>query len=49
MKWVTDRLGKEHVWYSGDVIEKIKEICIRKPYQAIEKILKVIEDEEANE
>lgn len=46
MKWVVDRIGKEQVWYSADVIEKIKEICIRKPYQAIEKILKIIEGED---
>ena len=46
MKWITDRIGKEQVWYSGDVIEKIKEICLRRPYQALEKILKIIEGED---
>lgn len=28
MKWNTKRLNQPFVWYSGDVIEKIKEICI---------------------
>lgn len=47
MKWVTKNYkGEKAVWYSADVIKKIKEICIRKPYQAIEKILKIIEGED---
>lgn len=29
MKWVVDRIGKEQVWYSADVIEKIKIYCER--------------------
>lgn len=28
MKWVTDRIGKEQVWYSGDVIANIKKIAL---------------------
>ena len=27
MKWVVNKIGVEQVWYSGDVIEKIKELC----------------------
>ena len=27
MKWVTDRIGKEQIWYSDDVINKIESIC----------------------
>ncbi len=46
MKWNTTRLNQPFTWYSADVIEKIKEICKRRPYQAIEKILKIIENEE---
>ena len=47
MKWVKeDYKGNPQTWYSGDVIEKIKDICVRKPYQAIEKILKLIESED---
>lgn len=26
MKWVVNRIGKEQVWYSSDVIEKIKKL-----------------------
>ena len=47
MKWnTTNYKGEKVVWYSGDVIEKIKELCLRKPYQAIEKILEVIKNED---
>lgn len=28
MKWVVDKIGVEQVWYSGDVIEKIKKIAL---------------------
>ncbi len=27
MKWIVDRIGKEQTWYSGDVIEKILQVC----------------------
>lgn len=27
MKWVTNRMGKKQVWYSGDVIDKIVLEC----------------------
>ena len=27
MKWVVDKIGVEQIWYSGDVIEKIKKLC----------------------
>lgn len=27
MKWVVDRIGKTQVWYSGDVIDEIKQLC----------------------
>ena len=47
MKWCTkDYKGDECVWYSKDVIEKIKYICKRMPYNSIEKILKIIEEED---
>mgnify|MGYP007070235306 CR=1 FL=1 len=29
MKWVVDKIGKEQTWYSGDVIEKIKNIILK--------------------
>jgi len=29
MKWVTDRIGKEQVWYSGDVVANIKKIALK--------------------
>lgn len=42
MKWVREN----KVWYSEDVIEKIKKLCEQRPYQTIDKILKLIEDEQ---
>lgn len=41
MKWI--RQDNKQVWYSGDVIEKIKEIAIK---QGLKEILDVIENEE---
>ncbi len=29
MKWVTNRIGKEQIWYSADVIKKIEEIALK--------------------
>ena len=53
MKWVTDRLGKEQVWYSGDVIEKIKDLCKQhisgKKIVMAQEIIDLIEKEETNE
>ena len=47
MKWVKeDYKGNKQVWYSADVIEKIKELCLKRPHQTIDKILKIIEEEE---
>lgn len=41
---IWDREGK--VWYSEELINKIKEALHKKPYNAIEKVLKMIEDAE---
>lgn len=47
MKWTTqDYKGNKQVWYSEDMIEKIKKICLRRPYQTINKILQKIEDQQ---
>ena len=47
MKWIRENYkGEKVVWYSADVIEKIEYLCLRMPYQAIEKILEIIENED---
>ena len=46
MKWVFENHEGIKVYYSADVIERIKELCKRRPYQTIEKILQIIEDED---
>ena len=33
-------------WYSKDIIDKVKEVLHKKSYNAIEKVLKLIEDAE---
>lgn len=40
--WVRDN----KVWYEAELIEKIKAICLRKPYQALDKILELIQENE---
>ncbi len=45
-KWILENHEGVKTWYSGDIIEKIKDICERKPFQALEKILKLIEKED---
>lgn len=42
MIWV--REGK--TWYGKELIDKIKEVLHKRPYNAIEKVLKMIEEEE---
>ena len=42
MIWV--REGK--TWYAKELIDKIKEVLHKRPYNAIEKVLKMIEDAE---
>lgn len=51
MKWVVDRIGEEKVWYSKDVIDRIKEIVQetinKRPHsdnQIFENILEVIKE-----
>lgn len=48
MKWVTTNYkGDEQIWYSGDLIEKIKELCNAGLYAGINyDILELIEREE---
>lgn len=57
MKWVVDRIGKEQVWYSADVIEEIKKACEQNEkdsfcYDCIyeggiaKKVLQIIESED---
>ena len=50
MKWnTTDYKGNPVTYYTGDVIEKIKELCnenVSESYQIIKKILKFIENED---
>jgi len=41
---IWNREGK--IWYSKELIDKIKEICHKRPYNAIEKVLKMIEETE---
>jgi hypothetical protein len=41
MKWVRE----DKVWYSEDVIKKIKKLCEDKPKETIEKVLELIERE----
>ena len=44
--WVVNKIGKEQVWYEAELIEKIKAICLRRPYQALDKILELIQENE---
>ena len=37
---------KIDTWYSKELIDEIKAICKRRPYQSLEKIEKVIEEAE---
>lgn len=47
MKWVmTNYKGDEQIWYSGDVIEKIKESLQGEYSSTALKVLKIIESEE---
>jgi len=40
--WRVNKTGQEQVWYEAELIEQIKEICYRRPYQALDKILDLI-------
>ena len=45
--WQTvDYKGNTVKWYEAELIEKIKEICLRRPYQALDKILELIQENE---
>lgn len=45
--WKTkDCAGKEQIWYEAELFEKIKAICLRRPYQALDKILELIQENE---
>lgn len=44
--WRINKNGKEQVWYEAELIEKIKAICLRRPYQALDKILELIQENE---
>ena len=45
--WQTvDYEGKPVRWYEAELIEKIKAICLRRPYQALDKILELIQENE---
>jgi len=46
MKWVLENHEGTKVYYSADVIEKIKDLCEKRPFQTVEKILQVIENED---
>lgn len=46
MIWVKENYKGKQVWYSKELIDKIKAICKRRPYQSLEKIEKVIEEAE---
>lgn len=41
---IWNRDGK--IWYSKKLIDKIKEVLHKKPYNTIEKVLKMIEEAE---
>ena len=46
--WIKDnitRTGKE-VFYEAELISKIKAICLKRPYQALDKILELIKENE---
>ena len=43
--WQTvDYKGKPVKWYEAELIKKIKAICIKRPYQALDKILDLIQE-----
>lgn len=45
--WKTkDCTGQEQIWYEESIINKIKAICLRRPYQALDKILELIRENE---
>lgn len=45
--WKTkDCTGQEQIWYEGKLIEEIKYLCKRRPYQALDKILELIKENE---
>mgnify|MGYP007012525144 CR=1 FL=1 len=44
--WRINKNGKEQVWYEAELIEKIKAICIKRPHQALDKILELIQENE---
>ena len=46
MIWVKENYKGKQVWYSKELIDEIKAICKRRPYQSLEKIEKVIEEAE---
>ncbi|MBO7696219.1 MAG: hypothetical protein J6T10_26585 [Methanobrevibacter sp.] len=45
--WQTvDYKGNTVKWYEAELIEKIKATCIKRPYQALDKILELIQENE---
>ena len=46
MIWVKENYKGKQVWYSKELLDEIKAICKRRPYQSLEKIEKVIEEAE---
>ena len=46
--WIKDNITRtdKEVWYEAELIEKIKAICERRPYQALDKILQIIQENE---
>lgn len=45
--WQTvDYKGNTVKWYEESLINKIKAICLRRPYQALDKILELIKESE---
>jgi hypothetical protein len=45
--WQTvDCKGNKVKWYEAELIEKIKKICLRRPYQSLDKILELIQENE---
>lgn len=56
MKWVVNKIGKEQVWYSKDVVDEIKEIVQetinKRPHSdntIFENILEIIKEADGDE
>lgn len=44
--WKLNTFEGEKIFYEAELIEKIKAICLRRPYQALDKILDIIQENE---